>query len=865
MAASKNDRRGRFVYRRGPCFPKNLIPRNFRQPPAVHSGHMHQLLQDLRFGARTLRRTPGFTLVAVLVLALGIGANSAMFTLVNALLLRPLAGRTDEMVGLYSHDRTKPDSYRGFSYPNYVDIRDRNDVFDGLMAHTFAMVGLPEGDATRRAFVELISSNYFDTLGVPLSAGRSFTAAEERPGARIPVVIVGTDRAAQLGQIIRINAIDFTVVGVAPRGFTGTMALVSPDMWLPLGMYDVVVNDMFKNANTGLADRSNPGLVVAGRLRTAMTLDAAAPRLDATSRQLEQTYPGENKNQLLTVSRLPRMSTSTSPQTDAGLGTAAALLMGLASIVLLIACLNIANMLLARGSARRTEIAIRLAVGGARGRIVRQLLTEGLLLAFAGAAGGLLLAYWTTAALAGSLASVLPLSVQFDARPDAAIMAATAGFAILATMLFGVGPALKLSRADLVSDLKELAAGNSGLFGRRFSGRNVLVVGQIALSLMLLTAGGLFARGALKAASANPGFSYRQALLVGIDPSLVQYDEAHGRSTFRLVLERLRATPGVDAVGMASSVPFGDLHEGQAVERVGGAQTTRVSATYRIIGADYFRALNLQMIRGREFTASDEDSPTAPATVLIDERLARRLFGTDDPIGQTIRFGEQQGASQQSDRTPMIVAGIAPPIRDELFDREAGPAIYVASGRNYRAGMNLHVRTSRPGAEADVLATVRRELRAIDPRLPILQATTMQSFHDRSLALWAVRSGGRLFLVFGLLALSLAVVGLYGVKSYLVSQRTREIGIRMALGARSSDVLGMVLREGASLAVVGVTIGMLLAALLGRVLSGVLYDVQPLDPVVFVSAPIALVIAALVATWFPARRATRVTPLTALK
>jgi predicted permease len=825
---------------------------------------MHQLLQDLRFGARTLRRAPGFTLVAVLVLALGIGANSAMFTLVNALLLRPLAGRADEMVGLYSHDRTKPDSYRGFSYPNYVDIRERNDVFEGLMAHTFAMVGLPDGDTTRRAFVEVVSSNYFDTLGVPLAAGRSFSPEEERPSARIPVVIVGADRAALLGQTIKVNSIDFTVVGVAPRGFTGTMALVSPDMWLPLGMFDVVVNDLFKNAGNGLADRTNPGLVVAGRLRAGVTLVGAAPRLDGVSRQLEQAYPAENKNQVLTVSHLPRMSTSTTPQTDRGLGTAAGLLMGLASVVLLIACLNIANMLLARGSSRRKEIAIRLAVGGGRGRIIRQLLTEGLLLAFAGAGAGLLLAYWTTGALAGSLASVLPLAIEFDARPDALIMAATAGFAILATMLFGIGPALKMSRADLVSDLKELTADNGRLLGRRLSGRNILVVGQIALSLMLLTAGGLFARGALKAASANPGFTYRQALLVSLDPSLIQYDEPHGRSTYRLLLERLRRIPGVEALGMASSVPFGDIHEGQSVERVGGGQPTKIQATYRIIGTDYFRALNLSMIRGREFTPTEEDSPTAPATVIIDQRLAHRLFGTDDPIGQTIRFAEQVDLTRH-DRAPMLVIGIAPPIRDDLFDREVVPSVYVASGRNYRAGMNLHVRASHAGAEADLLATMRRELRAIDPRLPVLQATTMQSFHDRSLALWAVRSGGRLFLVFGLLALVLAVVGLYGVKSYLVSQRTREIGIRMALGARSSDVLGMVLKEGAALAVVGVTIGILLAALLGRVLSGVLYEVRPLDPIVFVCAPVALVIAALVATWIPARRATRVTPLTALK
>ncbi len=315
---------------------------------------------------------------------------------------------------------------------------------------------------------------------------------------------------------------------------------------------------------------------------------------------------------------------------------------------------------------------------------------------------------------------------------------------------------------------------------------------------------------------------------------------------------------------MASSVPFGDIHEGQTVERVTGAQTTHVEATYRIVGADYFRSLSLPMIRGREFTSSEEDSPTAPATAIIDERLARRLFGTEDPIGQLVRFAEQAGVTQH-DRAPMTIVGVAAPIRDELFDREAGPAIYVPSGRNYRAGMNLHVRVARPGIEGDMLTTIRRELRAIDPRLPVLQATTMQAFHEKSIALWAVSAGGRLFLVFGVLALLLAVVGLYGVKSYLVSQRTREIGIRMALGARSSDVLAMVLKEGAVLATVGVGIGIVLAAILGRLLSGILYDVKPLDPVVFVTAPVLLVIAALVATWIPARRATRVTPLTALK
>jgi predicted permease len=827
---------------------------------------MRHLLQDLRFGTRTLLKARGFTAVAVAVLALGIGANSAMFTLVNATLFRPRAGQVDELVGLYSHDRTKADSYREFSYANYADIRDRNEVFAGLMAHTFSMVGVPAGDTTRQTFIEVVSANYFDTLGVHLSSGRPFSVEEERPGASIPVVIVSHDRAGLLGQTIEVNSIAFTVIGVAPPRFTGTMALVAPEMWLPLGMFDIVVTDMFKTRGSTLGDRANPTLVVAGRLKPGVTIEAAGARLDTLSRQMEQAYPAENKDQLLTVSPLARLSTSTAPRTDAGVGVGAALLMGIAGVVMLIACLNVANMLLARGAARRREIAVRLAVGGSRRRIISQLLTEGLLLAFGGAAAGLLLAYWSTAALAASLAGVFPLAIEFDAKPDATVMAATTVFAILATLLFGIGPAFRMSRADLVSDLRDQTVDRSALLGRRFSARNVLVVGQIALSLMLLSAGGLFARGALKAAVADPGFSYDRQLLAGIDPALAQIDETRGREMRRAALERLRRIPGVEAVGIASSVPFGEFHEGRPLERLGAAAGTQpIFATYRIVGLDYFRALNLPMVRGREFTATEEASDQAPAVAIIDGALARRLFGSEDPLGQMIRFAERPGAVRHENTAPMEVVGVAAPIRDDLFDREARPSIYVASGRNYRSTTHLHVRAANAAGQAAVLDAIRRELRAVDARLPIVQVTTMQSVHDRSVSLWAVRAGGRLFLLFGLLALLLAVVGLYGVKSYVVAQRTREIGIRMALGARPEEVLSMVLREGAALSAVGVALGLPLAALLGRALSSMIVNVEPLDPVVFTLAPTVLALAAFVATLIPARRATRVNPLTALR
>jgi predicted permease len=835
------------------------------------------MVQDLRFALRSFAKAPGFTFVAVLVLAIGIGANSAMFTVVNALLFKPLSGRAGELVGLFSRDRTRPDAYRAFSYPNYADIRAQTrDTFDGLMAHTFAMVGLPAGDTTRRSFVAVVSANYFDTLGVTLAAGRPFTADEERPAAKLPVVIVGYDRWRDagfaetfIGSRLRINATDYTVIGVAPQGFTETMAMAAPEMWLPLGMFDDVVNDMFKNRGTGLADRQNHGLIVAGRLRADVGRQAATARLEALAAQLESAYPAENRNQALSIHELPRMSTSTSPQTDAGLAVASALLMAISGIVLVIACLNIANMLLARGAARGKEIAIRLAIGGARARIVRQLLTESFLLAAAGSIAGLLLAFWSTRLLIGTLSPLLPLTLNFDAAPDRNVLVATTLLASLATILFGVGPALRLSRADLVNDLKGAlttvaAVGRS----RRWQARNVLVVGQIALSLALLCTGGLFARAALMAAAADPGFRYDQLLLAGIDPSLSGYDQARTRTVQRAMLDRLRTLPGVDAVSFASTVPFGEFHEGMPVEAVGVPATSaeRRSPTYRIVGADYFRALGLGMVRGREFTAVEEASAEAPRVAVVDALLARRLFADRDPIGQMIRVvrGDREGGSS-NDGEPMEIVGVAPPIRDTLFDRGPVPHLYVPTGRHYRASLSVHVRLQPGAAEADVLSTVRRELALVDARVPLIDLMPMRRFHDRSLELWAVRAGGNTVISLGLLALLLAVVGVYGVKSYVVSQRTREIGIRIAVGAEPRDVLWMVLKDGARLTGIGVALGLPLAGLAGLGLSRLLYEISPLDPVAFGLAPLLLAAAAFVACWLPARRATRVVPVTALR
>jgi predicted permease len=833
---------------------------------------MSRLFQDLRFAVRSFAKAPGFTAVAIIVLALGIGANSATFTVVNALLFRPVPAQGEGIVGLFRYDRTKPDSYRAFAYPNYVEIREKNDVFDGVAAHTFSMAGVPAGDTTRRIFVELVSSNYFETLRIPLATGRPFLPEEEKPRANIPVAIVSYEkwRAANfdpgfVGSTMQINSTDFTIVGVTPQGFGGTMALASPELWLPLGVFDTVVNDIFKKTDEGLADPAAGTVIVLARLKPNVSIDMATQRLDTLSQQMAIEAP-VNRDQAITVARLPRMSTSTRPGTDGGLGVAGAALMGLTGTVLLIACLNLANMLLARGTMRQKEIAIRLALGGSRLRIVRQLVTESLLLAIAGAAAGLVFSYWATSFLVSSLTKVLPLTLVFESRPDLNVLLATAAFVGVATLLAGVGPAIKLSRLELVNDLKEQAA-EAGARPGRLTARNVLVVAQLALSLGLLSAGGLFARSAIKASSSDPGFSYDRAILATLDPSVAQMNEVRGREIYRLALERLRSMPGIEAVSLASTVPFGNIHEGRLVERPGVPRDEKANGpTYRIISADYFRSLGLDMIRGRDFTQAEETSAGTARVVIIDEVLARQLFPGEDPVGQTIQFTPREGDGY-NDHAPMQIVGVSPTMREELMDQGEDAHVYVPYGSSYRPAMNVHIRagSADPKALPPLLDAVRRELQAIDSRLPILDLMTFQRFHENSLELWAIRTGGRMLVLFGTLALGLAVAGVYGVKSYLVSRRTREIGIRMALGADPGSVMGMIMKESAGLTVAGLAVGLPIAMVAGKLLSSILYDVSGFDPLVFVVAPLVLASASMFASYLPARRATRVNPLAALR
>ncbi|MBA3949799.1 MAG: ABC transporter permease, partial [Acidobacteria bacterium] len=489
--------------------------------------------------------------------------------------------------------------------------------------------------------------------------------------------------------------------------------------------------------------------------------------------------------------------------------------------------------------------------------------TESVLLAAAGAALGLVFGFWATRGLATSLTSILPLHVNFTAVPDVRVLAATIGFAVLSTIAFGLGPALRLSRRDLVTDLKDRSADGAGS-GRRFSARNIMVVAQVSLSLAMLTAGGIFAKTAVNASRTGPGYSYDQLLIASLDGGIGGYDVARSRTSYRDILTRLRETPGMQSATVASSVAFGDTREGETLERIAGEYNIGVDE-FRIIGTDYFKTLGVPMVRGREFTQVEEQSPDAPRVAIIDVALARELFGADDPIGQMIRAVREPGRPASGRQEPMQIVGIAPEMRVELLRSEPSSHLYVPLGREFRANMFVQARLAPGIDDAAGLDVMRGALRQADPGMPVLSLATMHAVHDKGIELWALRTGAKLFTLLGGVALLLAVVGVYGVKSYVVSQRTREIGIRMALGADARAVLTLMLKDGMLLTAVGVLIGVPLAVAVSMLMASVFVDLGGFDASVVSVATLVLALAATIATVIPSRRAARIEPLRALR
>jgi predicted permease len=830
---------------------------------------MSSLVQDLRFACRLLLKSPGFTVASVLVLAAAIGVNSAVFTFVNAFVLRPLPGRDKpgEVVGLFSRDRAHPDSYRDFSYPTYRDIRQRADVFQDMMAFTLVFAGVREGDVSRRTLVSPITSNYFSTLGVGLAAGRSFTSEEESPGAGSLVAIVGHDFAEQhggaasvLGSRLWINARPFTVVGVAPRRFTGTAAGIGPEFWIPTGAWETVAGDLpdAGSVKLSLTDRRNTALMIVGRLRPGLDVAAASSAVRGLGPQLEREYPAEERGQDLVVAPLARLTISSRPQSDAGSFRYSALVVAVAATVLLIAGMNLANMVLARGSARQKEVAMRVALGAGRGRVVRQLLTEGLVLSLAGGAVGLLLSYWSSRLLWTSLVALSPLPMQFDPVPDLRVLLATLLFCLVSTVVFGLGPAWKLARTPVVAQLKSQGGQEASDKRKgRWSGRNLLVAAQFALSLALLTTAGLFVRGAAQAASSDPGYRFDGRAVVSTDAGLGGYDERRGRAAQLRALERVRALPEVSSAAVSSGIAFDVLVESRDVS-VAGGQRPPSGAVVSAIGTRYFPTLGLSVQRGRDFTAAEEGGGAESRVAMIDRPLAERLFGAEEAVGRQVVI---DGLGSE----PWLVVALVPGLRQSLWDKAAVPHVYVPSGQVYRTTSHLHVQFRSGTPVADGLRALRQAVRAADEGLPITAVQTLDEHRNRTTTYWAVQMFAKVFSIFGGLALFLALVGVYSVKAYTVAQRTREIGIRVALGSSPAEVVRLVLEEGLRMNLGALSIGLALGLGIARLVSALLYDVSPFDPLVFTLAPLALTAAMLLACYLPARRASRVEVVAALR
>ncbi len=837
------------------------------------------MLQDLRYSVRLLLRHPAFTLTAISVLALGIGVNAGIFGLINGLLLRPLPGAeaAGDIVGLYSHDRTTERGYRAFSYRGFSEVREAGGPFATLAAHNVTMIGISEGNTTRQSFADIVSTRYFETLGVTPVFGRDFTLAEERPGSQQRSVIVSYrywqrqnfDRGL-LSRSVRVNGQDYGIIGVAPEGFGGTTAVLGTELWLPLGVHDDLENDFNTRAHRKLVDPETYALVVFGRLKPEVTQAQANQQLKVIAAAHESAYPAENKNRDLIVRPLSRLSISTAPSDDTQLYVPMAMLQGLAAAVLLTACLNLANMMLAFGTARQKEIAIRLAVGGGRGRIVRQLLMQGLLLSLAGGGIGLVIASWAMQILVSSISTALPIAVLLNVTPDQRVLVATLLFSAGATIAFGLWPALQLSRPDLLAALKDQAGEISGRLGRRVTVRGALVTVQLALSLALLVLSGLFVRTAAAGASDDPGFRVEPLVVAQIEPRLGGYDDLRSRAVQATTLERLRSTPGIEAAAAASVIPFGDITVTARVQREGPrlknedpeARGKLFSALEYTISADYFRTLGLTMLRGREFTPGEDADATGIEPVIIDATLAAQLFANEDPVGRMLQFDAQSGGD---DARPLQIVGVAPGVRHNLMERDPEAHIYLSSGRSLANHMHVYARAAGGVDGGAILPVVRDQLNAIDAQMPVVSLKPFRTLHEQSASVWLLRSAARLFLALGLAAAFVAVVGLYGVRSYLVSRRSREFGVRMAVGAAPADVLRLVMREALVTTSAGLAGGLVLGAALGYGLSRLMYQVSPFDVATLATAAALLGVASLAAAFIPAWRAAGISPSTAIR
>ena len=824
---------------------------------------------DLRYALRTLTATPGFTLVVILTLALGIGANTAIFSLTDQVLLRRLPVRNPDELVLFEN----PGAFAGrqfnnntFSYPMYRDFRDGNTVFSGIVARFPAPLTLLDDDhggQAERVNGELVSGNYFDVLGVRAVVGRALTPDDDRaPGAH-PVAVLSHDYWIRrfggdttiLNRVVTLNGHPMTIVGVVEPGFTGIVVGESPDVMVPIMMKA----EMTPTWND-LENRRSRWLTLVARLKPAMDIQRAEAAMNVMYRQINEQevkltegFSASFKERFVSKHLFLKPGQKGGSDLRTQFSTPIRVLMGMVGLVLLIACANVANLLLARGAARQKEVAIRLALGASRGAIIRQRLVESLLLAGAGAGVGLLIAWWT----GGALLKTLPFEGAvrtLSAAPDARVIAFAFGAAACTAVLFGLAPARQSTRPALTSTLKdESGSVAGGTSHARF--RKGLVVAQVGLSVLLLAGATLFARSLYNLRALNPGFSPGQLLGFSIDPSLSGYSRDRSIAYFLQLQEQMQSVADVQSAAI-STVPImtdNQWSSSVSVEGYTPKEGENMSPYVNAVGPGYFATMNQALLAGREFNVKDVAG--APQVAIINETMAKYFFHDENPLGRRIGW-------RRSRTTDIEIVGV---VKDaKMFSLRDKPlrVVYTPFMQTDEvSAQTMYVRAR--GDAATVAAAVRQAAQRVDPNLPIFDMKTMARTLDESL--FVERMVAALSVAFGGLATLLAAIGLYGVMSYSVARRTREIGIRMALGAERRSVLWLVLREVAAMVAVGVAVGIPLAFALGRIVQGQLFELSAQDPVALFAAAATLALVAVVAGYLPARRATRVDPILALR
>ncbi|HLL16108.1 MAG TPA: ABC transporter permease [Pyrinomonadaceae bacterium] len=817
---------------------------------------MRTLLQDLRYGFRMLWKSPGFTLVTVLALALGIGANTAIFSVVNTVLLRPLPfERPEQLVLLWeTHPFGKQLGYDHLpgSTGSFVEWRRQSaDIFEGMAALNTWNVVLTGNDEPQRLTGVKASANLFTLLRVKPMSGRGFVADDERQGANRVVVIshglwqrrFGSDPSV-LGKSLTLDGDGYTVVGIMPASVTFPQDMGMPaffdfsaktDLWTPYAMTDREIQN-----------RDSHHIAVVGRLAEGATVGRAQAKLDNIARQLEEQHPEDNKDWRVAVLSLHEQVVGKSR-------LAILILLGAVGFVLLIACANVANLLLARATARQKEIAIRIALGATRRRVVRQLLTESVLLALVGGVLGIWLAMWGVDLLVAFSPGNLPRPAEIGI--DNRVLGYTFFVSFLTGVLFGLIPALQSSHPDFNEALKD--GGRSGSTSpRRQRARSLLVVSEVALALVLLISAGLLLKSFVGLQNVQPGFSPDNILTVEIGlPEQKYADDKQIADFYRQLIARVKSLPGAEAVGAVSHLPLSGAEEidGFSIEGRPEVESELTSADFRVIAPDYFRAMRIPILRGRHF--DERDRLDAPPVMVIDETFARRFFPGEDPLGKRI---DEDGS--HTPRSFFTVVGVVGSVRHTGLSAEARPTMYLSYEQSGWQNMTLTIRA--PGDPTNLSAAVRREVLAVDKDQPVTKISTMAETFARAVA--PQRFNMLLLGFFAAVAMILATVGIYGVIAYTVSQRSRELGIRIALGASRGDILKLVVGQAMLMTLIGVVVGLAGALALTRLMSGLLYGVSATDPLIFISISLLLAFVALFASYIPARRAMKVDPITAL-